>query len=95
MKFDLRRPCDNCPFRTDINFPLERARVEEIVDSITRQDRTFACHKTTKHCPETGEHIPSKKEQHCAGGGELARRFLAGLAVEAAPGIGGRAKPGW
>jgi hypothetical protein len=67
MKFDLRRPCDNCPFRTDINFPLERERVEEIVDSITRQDQTFACHKTTKHCPETGEHIPSKKEQHCAG----------------------------
>ncbi|UFW91033.1 hypothetical protein BjapCC829_21840 [Bradyrhizobium barranii] len=68
MKFDLRRPCDNCPFRSDIRFPLEVERVEEIVEAITERDLTFACHKTTRFDPETGEHIlGNPKEQHCAG----------------------------
>jgi hypothetical protein len=66
MKFDMRRPCNNCPFRSDIKFPLDVERVEEIVHSITREDQTFACHKTTRHGYE-GEHIPHKDEQHCAG----------------------------
>lgn len=67
MHFDLKKPCANCPFRTDIVFPLERERVEEIIHSISRQDQTFACHKTTRHDPDTGEHVHSKTEQHCAG----------------------------
>jgi hypothetical protein len=66
MKFDLRRPCDNCPFRSDIKFPLEVERVEEIIHSITRLDQTFACHKTTRH-GDDGECIRHSKEQHCAG----------------------------
>ncbi|MET4238599.1 DUF6283 family protein [Bradyrhizobium sp. RT10b] len=67
MKFDLRRPCDNCPFRSDVKFPLEVERVEEIVQAITEKDLTFACHKTTRFDPETGETVRSPKEQHCAG----------------------------
>lgn len=68
MKFDLRRPCDNCPFRSDVRFPLEVQRVEEIVQAITEKDLTFACHKTTRFDPETGEAVRGNpKEQHCAG----------------------------
>lgn len=66
MNFDLVAPCKDCPFRTDITFYLRTERVEEICDAITRQQYTFACHKTTHH-DDDGEHVPSKKEQHCAG----------------------------
>jgi hypothetical protein len=67
MNFDLRAPCANCPFRTDITFYLDTERVVEICDAITRKQQTFACHKTTKHDDETGRSIPHKGEQHCAG----------------------------
>jgi hypothetical protein len=67
MNFDLRAPCANCPFRTDITFYLDTSRVVEICDAITRRQHTFACHKTTKHDDETGRCIPHKGEQHCAG----------------------------
>jgi hypothetical protein len=66
VKFDLKKPCANCPFRSDIKFWLRLDRVEEILDSITQQQQTFACHKTTQH-DDDGEHVPRSKEQHCAG----------------------------
>jgi Family of unknown function (DUF6283) len=66
VKFDMRRPCNNCPFRSDIKFPLELERVEEIVHSITGEDKTFTCHKTTKF-DDDGDNIPRKDDQHCAG----------------------------
>lgn len=66
MNFDLVAPCKHCPFRTDVTPYLRTDRVREICDSITDYDMTFACHKTTSHDDE-GEHIPSSKEQHCAG----------------------------
>ncbi|ABO60538.1 hypothetical protein Bcep1808_7668 (plasmid) [Burkholderia vietnamiensis G4] len=67
MNFDLKKPCKDCPFRSDITFHLNTERVEEICDAITRKQQTFACHKTTQHDDETGDHIPHDKEQHCAG----------------------------
>lgn len=39
MRFDLIRPCPNCPFRSDRKFWLRRAA--EIADAIFRQDETF------------------------------------------------------
>jgi hypothetical protein len=66
MNFDLRAPCGNCPFRTDITFYLDTSRVVEICDAITRKQQTFSCHKTTKHDDESRS-IPHKGEQHCAG----------------------------
>lgn len=66
MKFDLKRPCKDCPFRTDINFYLRTDRVKEICHSITVDDATFACHKTTQHDDE-GDLQVTKKSQHCAG----------------------------
>lgn len=66
MDFDLKRPCAKCPFRTDVRPYLSYGRAEEILVGITAQDATFACHETTQHDDE-GDHIPSSKEQHCAG----------------------------
>lgn len=59
MKFDLTRPCSNCPWRTDKPFHLRADRVEEIMTAVTEQDAHFACHKTT--------HGEAPEEQHCAG----------------------------
>jgi hypothetical protein len=70
MNYDLVRPCDNCPFRSDKPFFFSRERAEEIADGITRQQRTFTCHKTTVACGEDEEFGGMKdgpNAQHCAG----------------------------
>lgn len=41
------KPCSNCPFRTDIDFPLRAARRREIADSLLN-DQVFLCHKQLK-----------------------------------------------
>ena len=67
MKFDLRKPCDNCPFRTDVPVYLRLGRVEEITDVLV-SGGTFACHKTTESDPDdTGERYETPDSQHCAG----------------------------
>ena len=66
MRFDLKAPCGNCPFRTDVEFFIGAERIEQICESITTGDKTFSCHKTTRH-GDDGEAIYTTKEQHCAG----------------------------
>lgn len=63
MKYDLTKPCSDCPFRKDRKFPLTEKRVYEIVLGLYR-DRAFSCHKTTTAKGRSGEH---PKAQHCAG----------------------------
>lgn len=69
MKFDLKSPCRNCPFRSDVPFYLHPDRVIEITDGLFKQNQTFACHKTVDYDDEgDGRHSTnSDKEQHCAG----------------------------
>lgn len=69
MNFDLRKPCKGCPFVDDEHAVrhLGEERAEGIVDSITRMQQSFTCHKTTEYCEEKGEHVTNGKEQHCAG----------------------------
>lgn len=69
MRFDLRQPCNECPFRTDIEFHLSSRKAEEIAASLF-SDQSFACHKTTIFTEDdqgfsTVEHGP--KTQACAG----------------------------
>ena len=68
MNFDLKKPCKGCPFGTNKEAVrhLGEDRAEGIIDSITRMQQSFPCHKTTIH-DEDGELVHSKKEQHCAG----------------------------
>lgn len=67
MKYDLRRPCEHCPFRTDC-LPgwLGESRAEEIAESVFERGESFPCHKTTEFSDE-GEHLPRPDEQACAG----------------------------
>jgi hypothetical protein len=66
MNFDLIAPCPKCPFRTDVRPYLRTDRVAEICESITDNDSSFPCHKTTTFDDE-GDCIPTGKEQQCAG----------------------------
>lgn len=70
MKYTLRRPCKNCPFRSDIKGYLTKGRVREIIDAITRQQASFSCHKLNEF--ETNdegwtETVETENSQHCAG----------------------------
>lgn len=60
--FDLKRPCNNCPFRTDkaALFALHPVRLEEIRTAVS-----FTCHKTVDYSGD--DPTPSAKAQQCAG----------------------------
>lgn len=70
MRFDLKTPCKNCPFRTDataIRFSgIERA--EEIENSAYRHG--FPCHLSADYTgddDEDGGYVFGDTTQHCAG----------------------------
>ncbi len=68
MNFTLTRPCDNCPFRTDIPAYLTKGRVRDIESGLVRQQQTFACHKTTvASAGGDDEMVEGPNAQHCAG----------------------------
>lgn len=46
MRFNLKRPCKDCPFRKDVNLHLARGRLREITHAVIEDNKTFACHKT-------------------------------------------------
>ncbi len=69
MKFDLKTPCKNCPFRTDataIRFTC-RERAEEIEESAYRNG--FPCHLSAdlNEDDEDGGFEFGENTQHCAG----------------------------
>ena len=71
MKFDLKTPCKNCPFRTDdtrITF-ADRERAEEIEETAFRHG--FPCHLSAVEEEETeydpGGFVPGPDTQHCIG----------------------------
>ncbi len=47
------RPCDSCPFRTDIPEVVTKPRAQEISDAI-RGNAWFACHKTLDYSRGSG-----------------------------------------
>lgn len=61
--FALRRPCGNCPFRNDIQFPLGRA--QDIADGL-RRGVPFVCHKTVDYNHDDVDDR-QEKARMCAG----------------------------
>lgn len=60
LMFKLKKPCNNCPFRTDLEPYLSAKRIAEII-----QATAFQCHKTVDYSddiPDQGD-----KPQQCAG----------------------------
>ena len=69
MKHTMATPCENCPFRTDIDGYLRGDRVREICESLF-QGASFPCHKTTEDWEDDdGETdlIETENSQQCAG----------------------------
>lgn len=68
MRFDLSKPCPDCPFRRDcLRGWLGAPRAEEIADALLgRPGKSFACHQTTQF-DEEGEHRQHEAEQQCVG----------------------------
>jgi len=64
--YNLKRPCKNCPFRTDVPGYLTRARAQEIAESIAN-GAEFPCHETTVYDEETDDMREGPKSQNCAG----------------------------
>lgn len=60
MKFNMTKPCKDCPFivGSSTNTTLAEGRLDEIVEDI-RNDMSFTCHKTLDK--------PSSEQEHCAG----------------------------
>ena len=65
MNYNLKKPCSNCPFRTDIKTFIRPERAEDICDSLER-GQDFVCHKTTGSDDE-GETTIEQKSQMSAG----------------------------
>lgn len=66
MNHNLKKPCANCPFRTDIKPFLKMERAQDIVDSIVGMQQSFPCHKTVDYS-EHSEGVETSKSEMCAG----------------------------
>lgn len=78
MKLDLRTPCQNCPFRTDVRPFLNPKRVAEILEAIVEQDATFSGHQHNQfEEDEDGECavIEGREARHCAGAAILLEKI--------------------
>ena len=65
--FALKRPCGNCPFRTDRVPFLDRERAQDIADSLAA-DASFPSAMTVDYGSEDGEGEITPDSQYCAGG---------------------------
>lgn len=62
--FALRRPCADCPFRSDIEFHLHPDRAVEIADSL-RSNEAFNCHRTLDYQDDGPQYV--ERTNFCAG----------------------------
>lgn len=66
MHYDMKAPCDDCPFLKEGGIRLTEARVLQITHAVTdSRGSTFACHKTTIEVDDDLAEGP--KSRHCAG----------------------------
>ncbi|MDB4330109.1 DUF6283 family protein [bacterium] len=59
MNFNLKKPCDKCPFRKDVTPYITKGSAQEKLRGITQGDTTFTCHKTLDK--------NDKDQEHCGG----------------------------
>lgn len=69
--FELKKPCDNCPFRRSGGVRLTSGRIADIAGMMLSEDGgAFWCHKTTDSVDDdldSSGHRSTIKSQHCAG----------------------------
>jgi hypothetical protein len=61
MRFDLKRPCSDCPFRRKGGIRLRAGRIRELADVMLEQGAggSFTCHVTNP--------LRRTERQHCVG----------------------------
>lgn len=69
MDYDMKKPCDNCPFRRGTPMRLTKGRVKEIAGMmLSTTGGEFPCHKTTVPASDDDcERTDTKHSKHCAG----------------------------
>jgi len=70
MNYDMKRPCEHCPFRNDKPGFITPARAREIAHAIIQEQRTFTCHETTVPVEDddgNSDMVDGPNAQHCAG----------------------------
>lgn len=65
MKFLIKKPCAECPFRRDVKPYLRHARAEDLARQMSDDNFWFACHQTTG--VKNGRRIKKEDQSHCAG----------------------------
>lgn len=63
----LKRPCANCPFRTDVAPYLRPERITEIERSVIREQQDFPCHKTVDYSDGNEGRWERNRTTRCAG----------------------------
>jgi hypothetical protein len=63
----MKKPCQHCPFRRDVEPFLRTERAEEIAYSATNPYNSFPCHKTTEADEEGDEMLETENSKQCAG----------------------------
>lgn len=68
-RFDMVRPCGDCPFRRDTPCQLEGDLPETVMEGLIFNGDGFMCHKTVAYDdPATyAGGRPTANDQHCAG----------------------------
>ena len=56
MNFNLKKPCEKCPFRTDVDPYITYGSALEKLKGITEGQGTFTCHKTLRKSDSDQEH---------------------------------------
>jgi hypothetical protein len=67
MRYDLHRPCADCPFRRENGIRLSRQQAHSLLSSfVERQPVVLPCHKTTTMRSDGVPEL-APDTQHCAG----------------------------
>ena len=61
-----KQPCNNCPFRVEVDMCLRPGRVKQIVKSLYH-DCDFPCHKTVRYGDDDGEGRVTGESKRCIG----------------------------
>lgn len=66
IRFDLKRPCKDCPFLHETSVIMSPERRKEIADSLLAVGAPFPCHKTLDYT-ESERPPLDENSQFCAG----------------------------
>lgn len=64
MAFDMKKPCDSCPFRKDVPLIGAPDWVLDVAKGFAAKSLSHSCHKSD---PNADGFVGGKRKQHCIG----------------------------